>query len=52
MNQFVSNAIRKELEFKKEELREAYLTANQDEGQQEVIDEWENLFLSWNRHLP
>ncbi len=42
MSQFVSNAIRKELEFKKEELRNAYLAASQDEGQQEAIDEWES----------
>jgi len=42
MSQFVSNAIRKELEFKKEELRKAYLAANQDEGQQEAMDEWES----------
>ncbi len=31
MSQFVSSAIRKELEFKKEELKKAYLAANQDE---------------------
>ncbi len=42
MSQFVSNAIRKELEFKKEELRKAYLAANKDEGQQEAMDEWES----------
>jgi hypothetical protein len=42
MSQFVSNAIRKELESKKEELKEAYLSANKDEGQREVMDEWES----------
>lgn len=42
MSQFVSNAIRKELEFKKQELKKAYLAASQDEGQQEGIDEWES----------
>jgi hypothetical protein len=41
MSQFVSNAIRKELEFKKEELRKAYLAANEDAGQQEAAGEWE-----------
>ena len=42
MSQFVSNAIRKELASKKEELRKAYLAANKDPGQREAMDEWQN----------
>lgn len=42
MSQFVSDAIRKELMSRKKELRQAYLAANQDLGQKEVISEWEN----------
>jgi hypothetical protein len=42
MSQFVSDAIRKELECKKEELKRAYLSSKQDEGQRESIDEWES----------
>lgn len=41
MSRFVSNAIRKELEAKKEELREAYRMANEDEGQNETKKDWE-----------
>ncbi|MEI8365096.1 MAG: hypothetical protein WCF65_01640 [Parachlamydiaceae bacterium] len=40
MSHFVSEAIRKELEFKKNELRKAYLMANEDEGQKEANLEW------------
>lgn len=42
MSQFVSDAIRKELKSKKEELRQAYLAANKDQGQKEAMVEWEN----------
>jgi hypothetical protein len=42
MSQFVSDAIRKELASKKEELRQAYLAANEDEGQQEAMNDWKN----------
>lgn len=42
MSQFVSEAIRKELETKKDELRQAYQMANKDEGQRETIEEWED----------
>ena len=42
MSQFVSNAIRKELALKKDELREAYLSSNTDAGQLETMEEWEN----------
>lgn len=42
MSQFVSDAIRKELASKKEELGQAYRAANKDEGQRESMDEWEN----------
>lgn len=42
MSQFVSDAIRKELLSRKDELRRAYLAVNQDEGQQEAMKEWEN----------
>lgn len=41
MSHFVAEAIRKELEFKKEELRTAYLKANDDEGQREASRDWE-----------
>lgn len=39
-SRFVAEAIRKELEAKKEELRKAYLAANEDEGQNEAIEDW------------
>ena len=42
MSRFVSDAIRKELLSKKEELRKAYLAANKDAGQKEAMSEWEN----------
>ncbi len=42
MSQFVSDAIRKELEYKKEELKKEYLAANEDEGQREAIADWES----------
>jgi hypothetical protein len=42
MSQFVSDAIRKELASKKEELRQAYLAANKDQGQLEAAVEWES----------
>ena len=42
MSQFVSDAIRKELTSKKEELRQAYLAANKDLGQLEAAVEWES----------
>jgi hypothetical protein len=42
MSQFVSEAIRKELEAKKEELRQAYSMANKDEGQREATSEWKD----------
>jgi len=32
----------KELEAKKEELRQAYLSANKDEGQLEAMDDWQS----------
>ncbi len=42
MSQFVSEAIRKELDTKKEELKEAYLLANKDKGQCEGLEDWES----------
>ncbi|MGC2595066.1 MAG: hypothetical protein WA347_02155 [Rhabdochlamydiaceae bacterium] len=42
ISQFVSDAIRKELASKKEELRQAYLAANKDQGQVEAAVEWES----------
>ncbi|MBY0530079.1 MAG: hypothetical protein K2P51_07840 [Rhabdochlamydiaceae bacterium] len=42
MSQFVSNAIRKELASKKEELKQAYLASNEDEGQQTSMEDWKN----------
>lgn len=41
MSRFVSDAIKKELDAKKEELRQAYLLANEDEGQIEAMKDWE-----------
>lgn len=41
MSRFVAEAIRKELEMKKEELRQAYLLANEDEGQNEALNDWQ-----------
>lgn len=41
MSQFVSDAIRKELASKKEDLRKAYLEARNDEGQLEAMRDWE-----------
>ena len=40
MSQFVTDAIRKELLSKKEELKKAYLSSNQDEGQFIAMDDW------------
>jgi hypothetical protein len=40
MSGFVAEAIRKELELKKEELRKAYRSANKDPGQLDAKD-WE-----------
>lgn len=42
MSKFVSCAIQKELNAKKEALREAYRMANEDEGQIEVTEDWES----------
>ena len=42
MSRFVSDAIRKELVSKKEELRKAYVAANKDRGQKEGMAEWES----------
>ena len=41
MSRFVANAICKELASKKQKLRDAYLSANNDPGQTEAIDEWQ-----------
>lgn len=37
---FISEAIRKELDSKKNKLRDAYLSANKDEGQCDVKNHW------------
>ena len=42
MSRFVSDAIRKELMSKKEELRNAYRAANEDPGQKEAMVDWQN----------
>jgi hypothetical protein len=42
MSHFVSEAIRKELESKKDELRKAYAKANKDAGQRATMKEWED----------
>jgi len=41
MSRFVSEAIKKELEAKKKELRQAYIAMSQDEEQNEIMKEWE-----------
>lgn len=41
-SRFVAEAIRIGLTAKKEELRKAYLLANEDEGQREATEEWES----------
>lgn len=41
-SRFVADAIRKELKVKKDELRKAYLAANEDEGQLEATEEWQS----------
>ena len=41
-SRFVAEAIKIKLQAKKEELRKAYLSANEDEGQLEAIEEWED----------
>jgi len=41
MSRFVADAIRKELGIKKNELRNAYISANKDQGQNEATDEWQ-----------
>jgi len=41
MSRFVADAVKQKLEVKKNDLREAYLAANEDEGQQEVLQDWE-----------
>ncbi len=40
MSRFVADAIRKELEVKKQNLRNAYIAANKDIGQIEALEEW------------
>lgn len=40
-SRFVAEALRKELEVKKKELRDAYLSANGDAGQLEATEEWQ-----------
>jgi hypothetical protein len=42
MSQFVTEAIRKELETKKNELRKAYSAASKDEGQREAMKTWKD----------
>jgi hypothetical protein len=42
MSQFVTEAIRKELFSRKEELKQAYLSARKDEGQREAMDDWKD----------
>lgn len=39
-SRFVTDALRKELETRKEELKQQYLSANRDSGQQEASKEW------------
>ncbi|NGX62102.1 MAG: hypothetical protein K940chlam9_01596 [Chlamydiae bacterium] len=41
MSLFVSEAIRKELELRKNELKEAYIAMSEDEEQSAMLKEWE-----------
>ena len=41
-SRFVSDAIRKELESRKNILKHAYLSANEDEGQIEANKDWQS----------
>jgi metal-responsive CopG/Arc/MetJ family transcriptional regulator len=41
-SRFVANAIRKELKAKRDELRNAYMAANEDEGQIEATEDWQS----------
>ncbi|NGX54448.1 MAG: hypothetical protein KR126chlam2_00059 [Chlamydiae bacterium] len=41
MSRFVSEAIKKELESKKEELKQAYIAMAKDKDQDKVAKEWE-----------
>lgn len=41
MSRFVTDAIRKELDTKKQELRNAYILANRDPGQIDATTEWQ-----------
>lgn len=40
-SRFVSELLREGLEAKKQELRKSYLNANNDEGQNEAMSDWE-----------
>jgi len=40
VSRFVSDAIRKELELQKQNLRDAYISANDDDGQIEASIDW------------
>jgi hypothetical protein len=42
MSRFVSDAIRKELEAKKDELRKEYADMKNDPAQREVMKDWES----------
>lgn len=42
MSQFVSDAIRKELETKKNQLRQEYADMKSDPAQQEIMKDWES----------
>lgn len=41
MSRFVADAIRKELDAKKDKLRNAYILANNDPGQTDATNEWQ-----------
>lgn len=45
ISRFVSDAIRKGLEAEKKALRDAYISANSDEGQIEAMKDWEVTLL-------
>lgn len=43
MNEFVSESLIKELKLKKDELRQCYVQANEDQGQLEALQDWEHI---------
>lgn len=45
MSRFVADAIRKELELKKNELKQAYISSNTDPSQNQALTDWNSTIL-------